>query len=297
MRVAHRKITYFSEGHAIAATLFTPDEQLEGETYPAVLLCQGFGGIRETPNFNGIGNALTDAGYVALTFDYRGWGESGGQRGRLAPLEQVDDIRNSITFLETLDLVDPERIGLLGVSYGCLTATHAAAIDKRAKATLGCLGVATGYQAVTNVRTPTEMVGWEDKVREARRNLVLYNDADRSLKGQDIFRDEQSLIPIPAYWENVPLARTPMGFDSIGRVMDHRPIDVVHNISPRMLGLLCATADSCADPGSLRKLYDAAAEPKRWIPIEGLGHYDLYGAHFDRFKREIIRFFDEFLLA
>jgi alpha-beta hydrolase superfamily lysophospholipase len=293
--VAHHKITYFSEGHVIAATLFTPDSPVEGKTYPAVVLCQGFGGIRETPNFTGISNALNEAGYIALAFDYRGWGESGGSRGRLAPLDQVDDIRNSITYLEALDAVDLTRIGLLGVSYGCLTATHSAAIDQRVKATLGCLGVATGYQAVTNIRTSEEMAEWEEKVREARRSLVLCNDVERSLKGQDIFRDEQSLVPMPAYWENVPLARTPMGFDSIGRVMDHRPIDVVHKISPRALGLLCATADSCADPASLRQLYNAALEPKKWIPIEGLGHYDLYGAHFERFTAEIIGFFDEFL--
>ena len=290
-----RKVTYFSEGDVIAATLFTPEARDDAHRFPGVILCQGFGGIRDTPNFNGIGAALTEAGYVALTFDNRGWGESGGRRGRLAPLEQVDDIRNAITYLETLGCVDPDRIGLLGVSYGCLTSTHAAAIDKRVKAVLGCLGVATGYDVVTNIRTPQEMAEWEENVRQARRNLVLYNDVERSVKAYDVFRDEQSLVPMRNYWDNQPLGRTPMGFDSIGRVMDHRPLDEVHKISPRALGLLCATADTTADPRSLRRLYDAALEPKRWIAIEGLGHFDLYGQHADRFKMEIIKFFNEFL--
>jgi hypothetical protein len=89
-----------------------------------------------------------------------------------------------------------------------------------------------------------------------------------------------------------------MGFDSIGRVMDHRPIDLVHRIAPRALGLICAANDTCADPASLREMFDAAREPKRWIGIEGIGHFDLYaGEGFERFKREIIGFFDEFLAA
>lgn len=291
-----RTRTYFSEGAVIAADLYTPDTLTEGKKYPAVVICQGFTGIRSTPMMEALGKALNEAGYVAITFDYRGWGDSGGERGRLAPLEQVDDIRNSITFLETLDFVDADRIGLVGISYGCLTAPHAAAVDTRVKAVLGCLGVATGYSAVTNVRTPAEMAAWEKKVEEARRRRVLFNEVDRSVRVLDVFLDEQSVEKLPPIWDAAPPWRNPMGFDSIGRVMDHRPIDLVHRISPRVLGLLCAANDTCADPGSLREMFDAAREPKRWIGIDGIGHFDLYaGEGFSRFKKEIIGFFDEFL--
>jgi pimeloyl-ACP methyl ester carboxylesterase len=293
-----RTHTYFSEGAVIAADLYTPDTMIEGKKYPAVGICQGFTGIRSTPMMEGLGNALNEAGYVAIAFDYRGWGDSGGERGRLAPLEQVDDIRNTITFLETLKFVDADRIGLVGISYGCLTAPHAAAVDTRVKAVLGCLGVATGYSAVTNVRTPAEMSVWEENVADARRRRVLFNEVDRTVRVLDVFLDEQSVAKLPLIWDAAPLWRNPMGFDSIGRVMDHRPIDFVHRIAPRALGLLCAANDTCADPESLREMFDAAREPKRWIGIDGIGHFDLYaGDGFSRFKREIIGFFAEFLVA
>ena len=149
-----KTVTYFSEGSVITADIFTPDDISEGKRYPAVAICQGFTGIRSLGVVYALGAAFNAAGYVAISFDYRGWGNSGGERGRMAPLEQVDDIRNTLTFLETLDFVDADRLGLIGISYGCLTAPHAAAVDTRVKAALGCLGVGTGYQAVTNVRTP-----------------------------------------------------------------------------------------------------------------------------------------------
>ena len=292
-----RTRTYFSEGTVIAADLYTPDTMIKGKKYPAVAICQGFTGIRSTPVVEGLGKALNEAGYVAIACDYRGWGDSGGERGRMAPLEQVDDIRNTITFLETLEFVDADRIGLVGISYGCLTAPHAAAIDTRVKAVLGCLGVATGYSAVTNVRTPAQMSAWEEKVAEARRRRVIFNEVDRTVRVIDVFLDEQSVKTLPLIWEAAPLWRNPMGFDSIGRVMDHRPIDFVHRIAPRALGLLCAANDTCADPKSLREMFDAAREPKRWIGVDGVGHFDLYvGEGFLRFKKEVVGFFDEFLM-
>ena len=292
-----KTVTYYSEGSVIAADLFTPDDHVEGMTYPAVAICQGFTGIRSLALIYALGAAFNAAGYVVIAFDYRGWGDSGGERGRMAPLEQVDDIRNTLTYLETLDFVDPDRLGLIGISYGCLTAPHAAAVDQRVKAALGCLGVATGYQAVTNIRTPDEMAEWEAKVKAARRRRVLFNEVDREVRSLDVFRDGQSIAALPLVWDAVPSWRNPMGFDSIGRVMDHRPIDYVAQIAPRALGLLCAANDTCADPGSLRQMFDAANEPKRWIEVPNVGHFDLYaGELFESvFKVEALKFFGEFL--
>jgi predicted acyl esterase len=296
--MAAKTVTFFSEGHVIAADLYTPAEMPAGKKYPAIAICQGFTGIRTSPLNDSIGEALNNAGYIAIGFDYRGWGDSGGERGRLAPLEQVDDIRNTITYLQTLEFVDADRIGLVGISYGCLTAPHAAAVDVRVKAVLGCLGVATGYSAVTNIRTQEEMVAWERKVSEARRRRVLFNEVERSVRVIDVFVDHQSIESLVPGWDSQEKWRTPLGFDSIGRVMDHRPIDIVHKISPRALGLLSASEDTCADPKSLREMFDAARQPKRWIGVEGVGHFDLYqGELLKRFNREITGFFNEFLGA
>lgn len=41
------------------------------------------------PDFS---EAFTRAGFSTITFDYRGFGDSDGERGRLVPAMQIDDI-------------------------------------------------------------------------------------------------------------------------------------------------------------------------------------------------------------
>ena len=257
-------VTFYSEGQVIVAELFLPDELDKGVRHPAIVQCQGYTGIREMvqPDF---ARYLTEAGFISLAIDYRGWGDSGGERGRMAPLEQVDDVRNALTYLETLDYVDPARLGVFGVSFGALIGPYTTAIDTRVKANVGWVGVAHGYEAVTNDRTPEQMKEWERRVAEARRRRVLSNEVDRCLKVMDVFVDTQSIAWEPAMWEAVPKWRNWFGFDSIGRVMDFRPIDIIHRAEGRALLMILATSDTTGSPRSYRELYDAAPEPKRLI--------------------------------
>jgi alpha-beta hydrolase superfamily lysophospholipase len=287
-------VTYYSEGDVIVADLYLPDRLDLSRRHPAILQCQGFTGIRDMvqPEF---ARYFTDAGYVAFAIDYRGWGDSGGERGRLAPLEQVEDVRNGFSFLESLEFVDPDRFGIFGASFGALIAPYSAAIDERIKVNVGMVGVAHGFEAVTNQRTPEQMVEWKRQAADARRKRVLTNEVDRCLRVMDVFIDDQSIAWEPAMWEAVPKWRNHFGFDSIGRVMDFRPVDIVHRIAPRASAMIIATNDTTGSPTSYRELYEAAREPKRLIPFD-CGHYDMYaGELMDKAMAEAVKFFRQHL--
>src|SRR5262249_60560206 len=62
--------------------------------------------------------AVNDAGYVVLTFDYKGWGASDGPRSRLAPFSRVADVQAALTYLGLQAHVDPDGLGVYGTSYG-----------------------------------------------------------------------------------------------------------------------------------------------------------------------------------
>ena len=96
-----RIVKFFSEGVRMEGDLFLPDGLKAGERRPGIVLCHGFTGIRSVI-LGDYAKVFVEAGFVALTFDYRGFGGSEGTKWRLIPLEQIDDIRNAVSFFETL---------------------------------------------------------------------------------------------------------------------------------------------------------------------------------------------------
>ncbi|HEX4209705.1 MAG TPA: alpha/beta fold hydrolase [Candidatus Binataceae bacterium] len=137
--MTQRTVNFFSEGTKMEGDLFLPADLKSGAQRPAVVLCHGFTGVRSMI-LGDYAKVFADAGFIALTFDYRGYGGSEGTRRRLIPLEQIDDIRNAISFVETLPEVDPARIGLWGTSFGGANAPYAAALDARIRAVVGQVG-------------------------------------------------------------------------------------------------------------------------------------------------------------
>jgi uncharacterized protein len=70
-----RTVNFFSEGTKIEGDLFLPADHRAGERRPGIVLCHGFTGIR-TMILGDYAKAFAAAGFVALTFDYRGYGGS-----------------------------------------------------------------------------------------------------------------------------------------------------------------------------------------------------------------------------
>src|SRR5580700_11473634 len=163
-----RTVNFFSEETRMEGDLFLPSELKANERRPGVVLCHGFTGIRSMI-LGDYAKIFAAAGFIALTLDYRGYGGSEGVRRRLIPLEQIDDIRNAISFFETLPEVDPDRIGLWGTSFGGGHAPYAAAIDTRIKAAVGQVGFGDGERFLLDTRIFGERAELTRKVAEDRR--------------------------------------------------------------------------------------------------------------------------------
>ena len=93
----------------------------------------------------GYAERFVAAGLAALAFDYRHWGDSGGEPRRWFSVRgQLDDWREAVAFARTLEGVDPERIALGGMSVAGGHVLLTAAEDPRVAAVVSLVPVADG---------------------------------------------------------------------------------------------------------------------------------------------------------
>src|SRR5215471_1036597 len=104
-------ITFYSEGFKLGGDLYLPEGLPSGGRRAAVVLCHGYTGVKDL-YLPDTARALNAAGYVVLTFDYKGWGASEGPPNRLAPYSRVADVQAALTFLTLEPSVDAHRLGL-----------------------------------------------------------------------------------------------------------------------------------------------------------------------------------------
>ncbi len=163
--LGHRPVIIWSEGVRLAGDVFFPKDRKDGEKLPAIVLCHGWGGLKEHLNHVEAGYAphFAAEGYITLTFDYRGWGESDSRlvvsgdmpkpdengevtvrakavRDLVAPFDQQHDIDAAISFIEGEPGVDRDRIGLWGSSFGGGHVVWRAAHDDRVKCIVSQVG-------------------------------------------------------------------------------------------------------------------------------------------------------------
>lgn len=122
------EIFYASGTLRIQAYLYKPDGD---GPFPAVIYNHGTrdGRERESSPFPHIGKMLTQAGYVALVSERRGYGTSDGEiwwqevgrdQARLIPRLQAetDDVLAAVDYLRTVRYVDAKRLAVMGWSFG-----------------------------------------------------------------------------------------------------------------------------------------------------------------------------------
>ena len=279
-------VSFYSDGHRLDALFYRDDA---ADTGPAIVFCPGSRVTKKTPYYHDYIPRLVATGLSVLLFDYRGWGESEGRPGDLYPQEQVADIRNAVTYLETREDVDPTQIGLFGVSFGGALGVQAAANDDRIRAVVTVLAPMDGARMLRGSRREYEWVELLGELAEDRRRRVL--------TGAGATTDHFS-PPTPERTKTTALSQAaipPIPLACLEAIAEFRPLDVVARIAPRAVLLIAATLDPTCPVEHSRLAYEAAGSPKRLVEIESREHYGTYVAHIDRIIDEATAWFERHL--
>ena len=150
-KVDHRKVTFTNRyGLTLAADMYIP-KNAEGGKLAAIAVSGPFGAVKEQAS--GLyAQTLAERGFLTLAFDPSYTGESSGEPRHVAsPDINTEDFSAAVDFLNTLDQVDSERIGILGICGFGGMGLNAAAMDTRIKATV----TSTMYLSLIHISEPT----------------------------------------------------------------------------------------------------------------------------------------------
>lgn len=118
--------------------LYTP-ESFTGKL-PCLVMAPGFAGLKKMGLDNSAEDFVSKLQIACLAYDNRGFGDSDGKEGEplreIIPHQQISDYSDAITFAQSLEEVDPTRIGIWGSSYSGAHVLCVGAIDRRVKVVL-----------------------------------------------------------------------------------------------------------------------------------------------------------------
>ena len=274
-----RNVSFYSDGLKIAGALFEPEEAGDN-TCPGIVLCQGMAGVKEYFWFPDIARRFVSLGYVALIWDYRGVGESEGEYGRLYPLEQAEDIRNALTYLELHPKVDPQRLGLAGWSFGGGMAPYVAGVDVRVKCAVSVVGWADGELWMRSLRRHSEWLDLLDRIERDRKSRVTTGKSEHMAPGEILVVNPSSDEARRKVVSKIPhmdnMSANTYSLATAEKLLEFKPIEVVGRISSRAILYIAAEKDTVTPAEGVIDMYERTGEPKKLWIIPGISHYGIY---------------------
>lgn len=283
-----RTDTILSEGTRLAAEIFSPSDR-DGEELPCILMAHGWGGTVRGLRRDAV--VFAKAGYLAVAFDYRGWGNSDprvilanpapdGKPGKFRaeviairevvdPVEQGRDWLNALHWLQAEPMCDTQRIGVWGSSYSGGHVLYAAAHDRRVKAVFSQVGGMDSRFVVAS--------------DEARARTL--KEATQRARGQLPY-------PAPGAVEVGALRGAPIR----DKLMHYAPVEMARQASHAALMFVIAENEELFDNRDHAiKAYAAATGVKKLVTLPGIKHYGIYREARARAQQLAVEWFDAHL--
>jgi hypothetical protein len=297
--IEYRRVNIFSEGVRMHGELFSL-KSLAGKKLPTIIQAHGWGGTAAAFRRDSID--LANAGYLVLSFDYRGWGESdarliltgpspvkpvSGQsqkfnaeavevREVIDPLEFVTDWFNAIHWAMGEPAVDQNRIGLRGSSYSGGHIVYVAARDPRVRAVVSQVSAFDSRPAAM-----TTLGG------SAENQLKLaYAEATRRARGELGYPPPRQMRVIGNL----------IGAPIRDKLLLYAPVEDAAKLRNCAALFIDAEREELFDIKDHAKLaYDRAPQPKKYVLVPGITHYGIYTTAREQAIRLAIEWFDQYL--
>jgi hypothetical protein len=260
-----------SDGITLSGVLHEPDDRKADERLAAFIVLHGFMGSKDGSHSELLAKLLCDWGYAALRIDFRGCGDSGGERGMVLCLDQVADTRNAVTWLALRPEIDPRRIGVVGHSFGAAVAIYSGGVDERIAAVISSCGWGHGERKFRGQHPGAAWDKFTDMLKRGREH--------KAKTGKSMMVSRWEVVPIPEHLRGNLSAKSQMEVpvETAISMMEFNAEDVVGKIAPRPLMLLHTADDQVTPTEQSLRLFEKAKMPTEMYLITGESHFPLAG--------------------
>ena len=279
-------VTFASGGVTLAGHLYRPPGVTAGERTPAVALCGPISSVKEQtlPHY---AERLADAGYTALTFDPRSFGESDGEpRFHYDPNRVIADYASAVSYLLARADVDTDRVAAVGVCMGGGYAVSLGARDKRLRAVVS---VAGGYDIGGTFQQFLGVDGFAAYYRRINDLVQRQYETGEVAYVPTIARSLSDDVPVAvmpneeaySYYDRTGRADAPtwsptMTAASLEPYFVYNAVAHAPLVAPAPLLIVHGTTDTALLPEYAQQAYDAALGTKELVWIETHNHIELY---------------------
>ena len=259
------------DGHRLDGVLHEPAGQ---DAAAGIVFAHGFGGTRGilAP---GIARALAGRGGCAvLTFDYSGFGTSGGPRGRIDPVRQVRDCRAAVAWLRHERGLDG-RVGVFGISLGGAVAVEVAATDASVPFAVGLNAWCDGERWMRDLRPHWR---WLEVLDELRTDEVerLRTGTSRPVEPEWVMpRSPESEAFNLKLRDEHPERAFVLDVATVELLRDFRPLDGAHRLAATARALFVHCRTDCLVPWE-HAADLAEATGGELLLLDGVAHYEVY---------------------
>ena len=298
------QVSFFSEGSRVAGLWRTPDVTAASGGHSvdvtagrlrAIVQGPGWLGLKDAKLYVRYHEALTAAGFGVLVFDYRGFGDSEGDRGRLSPAMQLRDLVNAVTWLTTRDDVDADAIGCFGTGgTGGGNAVLLAGADPRVRAVVSQLPVADGEDWLHRMRSEDDWLAWLRMLDDDRRERVT------SGKGRLVHPREEIMVPTSERRQTTVKAdvdtriQSAISLSAADEILAYRPVDAAARLRVPLM-VIGIEDDATTPTDHAVRLYEAARGPKTLVMQRHTTHYAAYDQYWAVVTPRIVGWFDRHL--
>lgn len=273
-----KNTTFFSEGSRLQATIYYPEDLPSEGPHPVLIVNSGYQGFNEFyPKM--FAGQMTRRGYICLGFDYRGMADSEGEKGTVLLEQQVEDIRNAVTFMQSQEDVDDRRIGLVGWGMGAANVVLAAQKGQNVAGVAALNGFYDGERWLKSIHTYDEWTKIIDEVQEDRRRRVLEGESKLADTFEHYPLDPATKDYVGKELEQVYGFGHPTRLQFTESIMDLKVERAAQYLTSTPLFIGHGSRNTLHPFNEAESLFTAASSPKTLYTIDGRHNDFMYSEH------------------